>query len=219
MLIIDQVLGADDLKRVREGLAAATFAPGKKTARGEARAVKANRQAAGGDPKVAALGLFVRRALERNALFRLYAQPARWSAVMFNRYGSGESYGLHLDDAVMDGEGGRLRTDLSFTLFLSDPDSYEGGELVVDDLEGERAVKPPAGAVAVYTSGALHRVEAVASGERLAAVGWVQSLIRRADEREVLFDLGGARSTMPAGEGRMLLDKAIGKLVRLWGEP
>ncbi len=120
----------------------------------------------------------------------------------------------------MDGEGGRLRTDLSFTLFLSDPGQLRGrgaGGATTWRASGRSSRRP-----APWRSmrpGALHRVEAVSSGERLAAVGWVQSLVRRADEREVLFDLGGARSTMPTGEGRMLLDKAIGKLVRLWGEP
>ena len=195
------------------------FSAGKRTARGAARAVKANQQADGSDPKVKALARFVRQALERHALFQLYVRPARWAPVMFNRYGPGETYGLHIDDPVMAGEEGRIRTDLSFTLFLSDPDSYEGGALVIDGPEGEREAKPPAGAMVVYSTGALHRVEPVTSGERLAAVGWLQSLIRRPDEREVLFDLGRVRAALPAGDEALLMDKAMAGLIRLWGEP
>ncbi len=219
MLIITDILDESDLERVRHGLDDTAFADGRRTASGAARRVKANRQALATDPKAEALGRFVRQALERNALFQLYARPARWAKVLFNRYGPGEAYGLHLDDALMGGEAARLRTDLSFTLFLSDPQDYEGGELVIDEAGGEQAVKPPAGAVVVYPTGALHRVQAVTAGERLAAVGWMQSLVRRADEREVLFDLGRARAALAQGEPALLIDKAISNLVRFWCEP
>jgi PKHD-type hydroxylase len=219
MLTLAGVLEPEDLTRIREGLAAAPWRDGRRTAGAAAAKVKANAQADGDNPKVAALAAFVRAALERSEVFRLYARPARWSAVMFNRYGPGEAYGLHVDDAMMGEGAGRLRTDLSFTLFLSEEDAYEGGALVVEGTEGERAVKLPAGALAVYPTGALHRVEPVTRGERLAAVGWIQSLIRRADEREILFDLARARMGVPDGEARLLLDKAAGNLLRLWGEP
>ena len=219
MLTIADVLDPDDLARVREGLAAAPFGDGRRTAAGPARKVKANAQADGTDPKVQALAKFVRAALERHPVFALYARPARWSGIMFSRYLGGDAYGFHVDDPVMGPEGARIRTDLSFTLFLSDPDAYEGGALLIDGLDGEREVKPAAGSAILYETGALHRVTPVTSGERLAAVGWVQSLIRRTDEREILFDLGRTRASLPDGEARLLLDKAIGNLVRLWGEP
>ncbi|HEX6860946.1 MAG TPA: Fe2+-dependent dioxygenase [Caulobacteraceae bacterium] len=215
MLTIADVLTAEDVARVREGLAAARFGDGKRTAGGAAKKVKANAQADSSDPKVKALAKFVRDALERHPVFATYARPARWSGVMFSRYGGGDAYGFHVDDAVMSG----IRTDLSFTLFLSDPDTYEGGALLLDGLDGEREVRLPAGSLALYPSGPLHRVTPVTSGQRLAAVGWIQSLIRRADQREVLFDLSRTRASMADGEPRLLLDKAVGNLIRMWGEP
>ena len=166
-----------------------------------------------------ALGRFVRQAMERSGAFQIYARPARVSPILFNRYGAGERYGTHMDDAIM-GEGeARLRSDLSFTLFLADPEAYEGGELVLEGTDGERAVKPAAGTLVVYSTGALHRVEPVTSGERLAAVGWIQSLVRRADQREILFDLARIRDSVPEGEPRLLMDRSIGNLLRLWAEP
>ncbi|HEX8233097.1 MAG TPA: Fe2+-dependent dioxygenase [Caulobacteraceae bacterium] len=218
MLMIEGVLAAEDLERVRAGLAQAPFRDGRATAGGEARKVKANRQALGSDGTVGALARFVAQALARNELLQLYARPAKCSPVMFNRYGPGERYGLHTDDAFMAEGEERLRTDLSFTLFLSEPDSYDGGELVVIGSEGERAVKLPAGSLILYPTGALHRVAEVTAGERLAAVGWIQSLLRRSDQRELLFDLARLRRAVGAGESRLLLDKSLGALLRMWGE-
>lgn len=219
MLTVAEVLPAQDIARVREGLEGAAWRDGKRTAGSSARKVKANAQADGDQPEIEALGHFVRQALERHEVVRLYARPARWSRVMFNRYRPGDAYGLHVDDVLMGQDTARLRTDLSFTLFLSEPETYEGGELVVDGLDGERAVKPAAGTLFLYPTGALHRVEPVTAGERLAAVGWIQSSVRRGDEREILFDLARVRAGMADGPGRLLLDKSIANLVRLWVEP
>lgn len=218
MMIIGDILTPEELERVRQGLGEARFADGRRTARGAAREVKANRQADAADPAVQALARFVGKALERNDLLQLYARPARRSPLMFSRYGPGDAYGLHVDDPVMGAGEEELRTDLSFTLFLSEPEGFEGGELVLDTPAGEQVLKPPAGAVAVYATGVLHRVEPVTSGERLAAVGWIQSRIRRADEREILFDLSRIRSGLGEGEPRLLLDKSIGNLTRLWAD-
>jgi PKHD-type hydroxylase len=219
MLTIADVLEAEDAARVREGLARAPFREGRRTAGGDAKRVKANWQADGADEGVQALAKFVRGALDRNPLVQTYVRPARWSKLMFNRYGPGETYGMHVDDPVM-GEGASLiRTDLSFTLFLSDPGGYDGGALVIDGLDGEREVKLAAGSMVVYGTGELHRVEPVTHGERLACVGWVQSLIRRADQREVLFDLSRVRAAMARSDARLLLDKSVAQLVRMWGEP
>lgn len=215
MLTIAQVLSAEDVARVREGLEAARFVSGKKTAGPAARKVKENAQSDGADPKVQALARFVREALARHPVFASYARPARWSGVMFSRYVGGDAYGFHVDDPVM----GEIRTDLSFTLFLAEPETYEGGALLIDGLDGEREVKLPAGSVVLYPTGALHRVTPVTIGERLAAVGWIQSLIRRGDQREVLFDLSRTRASMADSEARLTLDKAIGNLMRMWAEP
>ena len=219
MLTIADILPGEDVKRVREGLAAAAFADGRATAGAAARQVKSNLQADAADPRVRALSAFVRAALERNELFKAFARPARWSELLFSRYGTGDSYGLHVDAAVMAAEGGgRLRTDLSFTLFLSDPRDYEGGALLLDGLDGEREARPPAGSVLVYGTGALHRVTPVTRGERLACLGWIQSQVRRADERELMFDLARVQAALPDGEARLLVSKSIGNLLRMWGE-
>jgi PKHD-type hydroxylase len=220
MLTVAEVLTAEDVARVRDGLAGSAFADGRRTASGAARKVKANAQARGEDPQVQALARFVRQALERSAPFQLYARPARWSKLLFSRYGPGDAYGAHIDEPFMAAEeGGRLRTDISFTLFLSDPESYEGGALVVDGLDGEREVKPAAGTAVLYATGALHRVEPVTAGERLACVGWIQSLLAHADQRELLFDLARVRGAVADGEARLLLDKSIANLLRLWAAP
>lgn len=218
MLTIADVLEPADLVRVREGLAAAPFGDGRRTAGAVARKVKSNSQADGEDPGVAALAVFVRQALERSPVFMAFARPAVWSRIMFSRYAPGDAYGLHTDDATMAAEGGgRMRTDLSFTLFLTDPADYEGGALLMDGLDGEREFRPEAGSAVLYPTGQLHRVMPVIAGERLAAVGWVQSLVNRADERELLFDLQRVRWATPEGEARLLLDKSIGNLLRMWG--
>jgi PKHD-type hydroxylase len=219
MLTLQGVLAPEDIARVCEGLATAPFRDGRKTAGGDARKVKSNLQADGSDERVAALADFVRKAVERHPVFAAYARPARWSKLMFNRYGAGHAYGAHVDDPMMGGEADRLRTDLSFTLFLSDPATYEGGGLVVDGLDGEREVRLTAGDMVLYATGELHRVETITRGERLACVGWIQSLIRRPDQREILFDLSRVRAALGPGEARLTLDKSIANLVRLWGEP
>lgn len=220
MLIIEDVLAAEDVERVRTALESARFRDGRATAGASARKVKRNEQAAGGDPAIDALGRFVRQALERHPVFALWAQPARWSHVLFSRYRPGQAYGLHVDDAIMAAaDGGRMRTDLSFTLFLSDPESYSGGALVVEDAYGEREARLPAGGAVVYPTGSPHRVAEVTSGERLAAVGWIQSRFRRPDQREIVFDLSRLRTAAPEGEPKLLLEKSISALTRMWGEP
>jgi PKHD-type hydroxylase len=220
MLTIGDVLSREDVLRVREALGSLPFKDGRSTAGPAARAVKANTQADGADPRVQALALFVRDALVRHELLQTYARPARWSDLLFSRYTPGESYGLHVDAATMAAEGGgRLRTDLSFTLFLSDPETYEGGALLLDELDGEREARPPAGAMVIYGTGALHRVTPVVAGERLACVGWLQSQVRRPDQRELLFDLMRVQAALPEGQLRLLLSKSVGNLLRMWGEP
>ena len=219
-LVIPGLLTPPEAAAIRAAAERLDFADGRETAGRFARTVKANHQADGSDPKIKALAAFVRQALERSPVFVAYARPQRWSRLLFSRYQEGEAYGFHTDDATMEAEDGRrLRTDLSFTLFLSDPGTYEGGALLMDGMDGEREFKPAAGSVVLYPTGQLHRVTPVTSGERLAAVGWVQSLVSRADEREVIFDLQRVRWSTPEGPNRLMLDKAIGNLLRIWGNP
>ena len=158
------------------------------------------------------------QALSRNAVFNSAARPRQMSKLILSRYRAGQTYGLHVDDAMMSG----MRSDLSFTLFLREPETYEGGALIIEDTFEARAVKLKAGDLFLYPSTTLHRVEPVVSGERLAVVGWAQSLIRRADQREVLFDLDGVVNAVLARDGKTeLLDtltKTRSNLTRMWAE-
>lgn len=217
VIVLADVLTAAEVERVLEGLATAPFRDGASTAGPAARKVKNNEQTKGDDPVVQALADLVRDALARHPVFPALARPARWSRLMFSRYGPGQQYGLHTDDAFMrDEHGGPLRTDLSFTLFLADPQTYDGGALLIDGLDGEREFRPEAGSAVLYQTGQLHRVTPVTRGRRLACVGWIESTIRRPDQRELLFDLERASAAVPEGEVRMLLEKSLGNLLRMW---
>lgn len=218
MIVLD-VLDPKQLLAVQQGLADAPFRDGRATAGAAAERVKLNEQARGDDPGVIDLARKVRLALETHPTFRSLVRPARWSSLMFSRYGPGQQYGLHADNAAMYDDGGwPLRTDISFTLFLSDPETYEGGALLLRDLAGDREFRPAAGSAVLYPTGQLHRVMPVTSGVRLACVGWVQSMIRRTDQRELLFDLERVRRRPDAEDAELLLDKTIGNLLRMWGE-
>ncbi|WP_309644194.1 Fe2+-dependent dioxygenase [Phenylobacterium sp.] len=218
MIVLD-VLDSQQVLAVQHGLAEAPFRDGRATAGAAAEQVKRNEQARGDDPGVIALSRKVRLALETHPTFRTLVRPARWSSLMFSRYGAGQQYGLHADNAAMHDDGGwPLRTDISFTVFLSDPDTYEGGGLVLRDLMGDREFRPAAGSAVLYPTGQLHRVTPVTDGVRLACVGWVQSQVRRADQRELLFDLEQVRCQAGSDDAALLLDKTIGNLLRMWSE-
>ena len=160
----------------------------------------------------------MRDALFANPLFVAAAQPKAMAGMLISRYRPGMEYGTHVDDPVMFGR----RVDLSFTLPLSDPADYEGGELVLEDALEERAFKPEAGDALLYPTGALHRVAPVRSGERIAVIGWVTSRVRDPARREILFELDvlaaelAAREEAP--ETRLRLNKARANLARLWYE-
>lgn len=218
MIEIADLLDHEAVLACREVLARAPFRDGVLTAGAAASAVKRNQQARGDDPEILALGRRVRLALERHDVVRRLVRPVRWSSLMFSRYVEGQEYGLHIDNAIMsDSDGWPFRTDVSFTLFLSDPATYAGGALLISDPAGEREYRPEAGSIVFYPTGYLHRVMPVTAGERLACVGWVQSLIRRPDQREILFDLERLRDTATA-DTALTLDKTIGNLLRMWGE-
>lgn len=216
-LAIDDLLHAATVGAVREEAAGLAFEDGANTAGRFAREVKANDQAAASDARDAVLAL-VARALQGNALFAAAARPKAMTPLILSRYREGQTYGLHVDDALMGG----LRTDISFTVFLSDPDSYDGGALILEDSLEARAVKLAAGSVFLYPSTTLHRVEPVTRGERLAVVGWVQSRIRQADQREILFDLDKSIAELHATTGKSALFDTLCKtrsnLLRMWAE-
>lgn len=215
MLVIESVLSPTEaavLCREAQGLA---FEDGKLTAGRFAQEVKANDQAAA-TPERDAILEKVSKALMANPLFHSAARPVAMSKFILSRYRVGQTYGLHVDNAMM----GNLRTDLSFTLFLAPPDSYQGGALIVEDRFESRAVKLTAGDMILYSSGTLHRVEPVQSGERIAVVGWIQSLIRDDKQREILFDLDRAVETAHAEGGKSALFDTLTKtrsnLIRMW---
>jgi len=216
-IVIGNVLSADEVALVRETLAHATFEDGRETAGFAARQVKNNRQAAN-DRKSEAVRRLVETRILGNDVFALAVRPKALTSIMFSAYEPGMHYGSHVDDALMAG----MRTDVSFTLFLSEPDSYDGGELVIESASGEDAVKLGAGSLVAYPSTALHHVAEVTRGVRLAAVGWARSYVRDPAHREMLFDLDTARRQMFAREGKSaeydLVSKSLANLLRMWVE-
>jgi PKHD-type hydroxylase len=215
ILTIADVLSADDVNALRAGLASATFVDGKATAGWSARLVKANLQACD-SAEVAGLRALVEERLLAHPVFALATRPKAIIGPLFSRYAPGHAYGAHVDDALIGG----VRTDVSFTLFLCDPGTYAGGELVIDTPSGEEAFKLPAGSLVTYPATTLHRVAPVTGGERLAAAGWVRSHVRDAAKRELLFDLDTARRGLFEREGKTpeadLLAKCAANLMRLW---
>jgi PKHD-type hydroxylase len=219
MLIrIANLLDGPGLTELQRALAdPALFVDGRQTAGWHARQVKHNLQARRGGPVDEALAK-IEAALLGHEVFAAAARPKTMVRLLISRYEPGMNYGTHVDDALMGG----VRTDLSFTLFLSEPESYGGGALVMDDAYGERAIKLPAGELFLYPSTTLHRVEPVTAGVRLAAVGWVRSFVRDSDQREVLFDLETALRGVHQAEGKTplfdLLAKTRTNLLRMWAE-
>lgn len=219
-LILQAVLPPEDIARVRTELSELSWVSGKRTAGSAARDVKENLQTDGAEPRVKELERFVLDALRRHPLFDIAARPSRISRLLFSRYEPGMTYGEHTDDALMGRGDDKLRTDLAFTIFLADSESYEGGELVVHSALGDQAIKLDAGDAILYPAGSIHHVAPVTTGARLAAVGWIQSFIADATQRETLFDLSVARARFAeagiAREELLRLDKSISNLLRMW---
>ena len=223
LMCIADVLTADELAAIVGQLGKATFVDGKLTAGWHARLVKHNTQVQeDGSGILPELQSIVHNAINRNPLFQMAARPKVIRSPLFSRYESGMSYGTHVDNALMANGNCWMRSDLSLTLFLSDPDTYMGGELVIESTHGEQVFKLPAGSMIVYPSSTLHRVETVTSGIRLAAVTWVQSLVREAGDREILFDLDTARQLLFEKSGKTpefdLISKSHANLLRKWSE-
>lgn len=217
MMCIGNVLNSDEVADVCSDIAGLTFVDGRATAGWAAKLVKNNEQAEAGG-SVDSLRARISARILGNDLFQLAVRPKALTPLLLSRYARGKEYGTHVDDALMQG----MRTDVSFTLFLTDPESYEGGELVIESNAGEQPFKLPAGSMIVYPSTTLHRVAPVEHGVRLAAVGWARSFVRSAERREILFDLEAARRDVFAQSGKSptfdLLAKCGANLLRLWAE-
>jgi PKHD-type hydroxylase len=212
-----------DLRRALDA-ADAPWVDGRVTAGHQGAPVKRNLQVDEASPLARELRDIVLAELERNALFISAVLPHRVYPPMFNRYGEGMHFGTHVDGAVrmIPGSGHKLRTDLSATLFLADPESYDGGELIIENDFGSETVKLAAGDAVVYTSTSRHRVTPVTRGVRTACVFWIQSLIRDDAKRELLFELDRTiqrlTETSANPESLVRLAGQYHTLLRLWTE-
>ena len=213
------VLEPAQVARLLSALASHPFQDGKATAHGIARDIKHNLQAERTGDSLAELDQLVSSSLYANSIFQAFAFPKRVRAPIFSRYESGMNYGSHVDGAIMNDNGNLLRADLAVTLFLSPPESYDGGELVIELAYGEEEIKLAAGEAVVYSADSVHRVEPVTRGVRMAAVTWVQTAVRDSRMRTLLFDLFLALQKVEANEDpKLLLSKSYHNLLRMTSE-
>jgi len=224
LLHIPRILDRGQVEHMRRMLERADWTDGRETVGNQGAKVKRNRQLPDASPLRAELGRIVLAAAARQPLYHAATLPLRTLAPRFNRYEGGGHYGDHVDGSVMAlPDGGQLRSDISCTLFLSDPDDYDGGELIVSDTYGEHEVKLPAGDAVIYPSSSLHRVQPVTRGARLAAFFWVQSLVRDDGRRRLLFQLDASIQRL-TGTGAdhdavLQLTGIYHNLLRQWAEP
>ncbi len=222
LLPIPQVLKADELTLVRGWLTAARFIEGRLSAGAAARRVKNNQELESGTVDVGRLDRVVMGALVRHPLYRAGAMPVHAASPLYARYRPGMTYGDHLDDPIMGADGVKYRSDIAVTIFLSGPQEYDGGELVIRTHAGDQTVKLPAGDAVVYPAGTIHRVNPVTRGERLVAITWVQSLVRDAGQRELLYGLNAARESLlqsaPDAAETAQVNAAYMNLIRMWSD-
>ena len=216
------VLTAEELGTMRSELQGASFVDGASTAGWSAREVKKNLQIASGTESHEKLQDMVRTAFMRSAMLQAAVLPSASTQALFNRYDVGMQYGPHVDAPVMGSMGNAVRSDVAITIFLSDPKTYAGGELVVDANGMECAFKLDAGSAIAYPANSLHHVTTVTQGVRHAAVIWVQSQVRDAARRELLWDLHNAKRQVFGREGKSATFDAISKshanLLRMWAD-
>ena len=218
---LPQVLTAEEVAALRDALASAVFEDGKATAGAAIRSVKVNEQVARNSENMADLDALVLGALSRHVLFTSLVQPKRLLAPIYSRYRPGMHYGMHVDNPILGGVQ-PMRTDVSITLFLSDPSSYDGGELTIESPGGARQIKLPAGDAILYPTTAFHQVEPVTRGERLVAVTWAQSYVRDTELRQILHDLNTVAQVLsennPKAAEALLLAKCHSNLLRKFAE-
>jgi PKHD-type hydroxylase len=225
LVSIPNLLDADQIAHCRATLAAASWVDGRVTAGAQSAKAKHNLQLPEDNAAAQRLGELILTALGRNPTFLSAALPLKVFPPLFNRYEAGMGFGAHVDNAIrfVGASSARLRTDLSCTLFLSDAADYDGGELVIEDIFGEHAVKGEAGELVVYPGSSLHRVEPITRGARLASFFWVQSMVRRDDQRTLLHRLDGdiiaARAAMGDADLTVLsLTAGYHNLLRMWAD-
>jgi PKHD-type hydroxylase len=225
LICIPDVLSKADVAEFHAVMDAAEWEDGRSTAGSQSAEVKKNEQLPPNGELSRKLGERVIKALATNPLFVAAAVPRQIFPPLFNRYGVGQHFGVHVDNAVRGDHltGLRIRTDLSATLFLSEPDEYDGGELVVEDYYGSHEVKLPAGQLVLYPATSLHTVTPITRGVRVASFFWLQSMIRDAHARSMIFDLDTAIQGLVARLGRndaevVKLSGLYHNLIRYWAE-
>ena len=224
LLEIPQLLDVNQIAVCRDVLTGANWTDGRATAGYLSNAVKQNQQLAENDPVARRLGKLILDALDINQLFISAALPLKIVPPLFNRYAGGQHYGGHIDGAIRPvfGTAHRVRTDLSATIFLSPPEEYDGGELVIEDSSGSRRIKLPAGDMVLYSGTSVHLVEPVTRGARLASFFRVQSMVREDSKREVLFAIDNALQRLgrdvPGHQSLVEIAGAYHNLLRLWSD-
>lgn len=221
IISIGAIQDSSTLAKVQDGLNGLTWQDGRATAGPVAREVKRNEQAILTDPPGKALRELLTPIIAENPVVKAAARPRRISSPMVSKTEGGGHYGAHVDNAIMGTGAARIRTDISLTLFLTDPAEYQGGELVIHHAGMTQTIKGKAGDLVMYPSTSIHEVKPVTSGTRIVCVGWIESMIRDVEQREMLFDLENMRASLrqalPQGSGELLtLDKTISNLVRMW---
>ncbi len=224
LIAIPEVLGAAGIARVRSIIDAAAWVDGNETSGAQAALAKRNEQLPQDSEAARAAGRLVMEALNASPMFIAAALPAKVLPPLFNRYSGGQDFGAHVDNAIrFRGPDLRLRADLSATLFLADPESYDGGELVIEEQFGQQRVKLPAGHMVLYPSSSLHRVEPVTRGVRVASFFWIQSMVRGGEDRRALFEIDQVVQSL-AGERShgdrdvLALTAVYHNLLRRWAE-
>ncbi len=225
LICVPGVLAKEDVAEFRRIMDEAEWEDGRSTAGAQSALVKQNEQLSPAGETARRLGDHVIKALTASPLFMSAAIPLRIFPPLFNRYGVGHRFGTHVDNAVRGDHltGMRIRTDLSVTLFLSEPDEYDGGELVVEDLYGSHEVKLPAGDLVLYPATSLHMVTPITRGRRVASFFWLQSMIRDAQARSLIFDLDGTIQSLSERVGSddpdsVRLTGIYHNLIRYWAE-
>lgn len=223
LLVINAIDDAGHLAALGERIALLEWRDGRETAGAVAREVKRNLQAAMDSTAGRRLADELLPLIADNPVIKAAAQPRRFSPLIISKTADGGHYGPHVDNALMGKGAGRVRTDLSFTLFLTPPDQYDGGELVVHTAGMTQEVKGEAGHLVLYPSGSIHEVRPVTRGERIVCIGWIESMIADGARREMLFDLENLRSSLrrqlPSQSAELLtLDKTIANLLRMWAQ-
>ncbi|MBD2838228.1 Fe2+-dependent dioxygenase [Pseudomonas sp. JM0905a] len=224
LLHIPGIFTTEEAARIREALEQAEWQDGKVTAGYQSAKTKNNQQLAEGDPLAREISAAMLQRLWNNPLFISAVLPNKVYPPLFNRYSGGGAFGYHIDNAVraIKGSPEQVRTDVSATLFFSEPESYDGGDLVIQDTYGEHRVKLAAGDLVVYPASSLHQVEPVTRGARLASFFWIQSMIREDSQRALLFDMDQAIQSLardvPDHPALVRLTGNYHNLLRRWAE-